>query len=135
MTCPYRNLEFANGATIETRRRADCGARAQAAGGAWLGAGPDGERQTRSSEALARRTGKSRDTLRISGAAKGAARIDSREMRMVSPNFLAWHETAANEANGSAPAGDNPTSTAAHAAASLPLIRRPFPRVRGSVQA
>jgi len=40
---------------------------------------------------------------------------------MVSPHFS--QAAAANEANGSAPAGESPTNTAAHAAASLPRIR------------
>src|SRR6266403_749319 len=62
----------------------------QAAGGAWLGAGPAAERKP---------------STRCEAA---SAETDA---------------TAAKEARGNAPAGASPTSTAAHAAATLPRIR------------
>src|SRR5689334_6979355 len=93
-----------------------------AAGGAWLGAGPDGERKiegTRASAALAAllRDGAAR---RTPGCASprgegGAWAAESAETEAAA---------AAKEAKGSAPAGESPTSTAAQAAAILPRIRR-----------
>jgi hypothetical protein len=95
---------------------------ARAAGGAWLGAGPEGVRQT-------------------DGARDPSGRRDDAETRptdraAIAPGWardpLAGAETAAsgeahaaaaaNDANGNAPAGASPTSTAAHAAANLPRM-------------
>jgi hypothetical protein len=60
------------------------------------------------------------DTLRNCVPTAGAAGPDWHELRRVSPDF--WQAATANEANGSAPAGESPTSTAAHAAATLPRM-------------
>jgi hypothetical protein len=95
---------------------------ARAAGGAWLGAGPEGVRHTdgagdpdgrrddaeaRPTDCAARAPGCARDPL------AGAETAASDE---------AHAAAAANDANGNAPAGASPTSTAAHAAASLPRM-------------
>src|SRR3954447_18957990 len=94
--------------------------RTYAAGGAWLGAGPDGERKiegTRASTALV--------AVRCDGAARRTPGCASRRgeagaWAAVSAETDA--AAAAKDANGSAPAGASPTSTAAHAAAILPRI-------------
>jgi len=79
----------------------------------------------RAAAAKARRAataGFTRSEEAAAGSPREAAATDAR-WTAASP---AWHETAASDANGSAPAGDSPTSTAAHAAASLPRIPRLF---------
>jgi serine/threonine-protein kinase len=103
---------------------------ARAAGGAWLGAGADGSRQMLGARSPAGRcaerpvllSARAGSSERPPAAALGAA--------WTVPSAVALAAAAANDANGSAPAGASPTSTAAHAAAILPRIRASLRPVR-----
>src|SRR6267143_2845748 len=93
----------------------------QATGGAWLGAGPAGERKIDSVRTVSTRCAR-RSTRKPWAAGRRAAweRYPSTRCEAASAETDA---TAANEARGNAPAGASPTSTAAHAAATLQRIR------------
>lgn len=90
-----------------------------AAGGARLGAGPEGERKIEGTRAS---PGCDDPSRLADGDAAAAARGTFTSARWAARS-TDTAAAAANDANGSAPAGDIPTNTAAHAAASLPRIR------------
>src|SRR5436305_13202230 len=93
----------------------------QAAGGAWLGAGPAGERKIESTRTVSTRC--ARRSTRIPGEAGRRTARDPKTSTRCPTESADVAAAAANEASGSAPAGESPTSTAAHAAAILPRIR------------
>src|ERR1041384_319711 len=95
------------------------------AGGAWLGAGPEGERKIEGTRASPAFTDDSRGCEAFTS--RGCCALTSTRCALCSTQTAA---AAAYDANGSAPAGESPTSTAAHAAARPPrlhasLTRRP----------
>src|SRR5262249_9815297 len=90
-------------------------ARLQAiAGGAWLGAGPDGDRKIEG-------TRTSRGCSAIARGPRDATDAGTRGTT-ISTRSRSTETMAATNVAGSAPAGESPTSTAAHAAASLPRM-------------
>src|SRR6185312_244107 len=100
---------------------AEEGGERQAAGGAWLGAGPAGERKIDG----ARNAG-APAAVRSIGTLLAGGRDAARPANVSTRCAVGTARTAAaaaNEASGNAPAGASPTSTAAHAAANLPRIR------------
>src|SRR5581483_7481474 len=129
------------GLPVTMRRRAqraqdgrNGGRNDQSAGGAWLGAGPLGVRQTagvHGPEGL----GASARAAATATACGLARRPAETTVACAAASACVQLAAAAHEASGIAPAGERPTSTAAHAAARetrIPSLLRPSPADAGS---
>src|SRR3954471_24326612 len=95
--------------------------RLQAAGGAWLGAGPAGERKIDGARTVSTRCARRSTRMPIETGWRAVRERNTSTRCATESGEEAT--AAANEASGNAPAGESPTSTAAHAAAILPRIR------------